>query len=155
MPDGQTHYKYFKKGYLWNIPSSLILVLVDWRFGLGNLVGYSLHRYLDNDLDIMGTNLAEGRQVNELPVLGHIMFGISSAYGSIFRRYHRSFITHFPFVSTFIRLCFFGAIPLLVADNLGINLIGNGWHKFWIGLWVGLSQADAIHWALDKKFGGD
>jgi len=155
MPDGATHYRYFKLGYLVEMPLTVLLVAWDWKFALGNIVGYSFHRYCDNDLDIMGTNNAEGRQVNELPIIGHFMYGISSTYGSIFRKHHRSFITHFPGISTLIRLMFFFTIPLILFDYYKVNLIDNGWHMFYIGFWVGLSQADAIHWFLDLTYGGD
>jgi hypothetical protein len=90
--------------------------------------------------------------VNEIPVLGHLLYGVSSTYGSIFRRHHRSFLTHFPGISTIIRLIFVGFVPFLICDNLGINLIGNGWHMFWLGLWSGLSQADALHYWLDLNY---
>lgn len=101
----------------------------------------------------MGTNNAEGRMVNELPGIGHILYGISSAYGSFFRKYHRSFITHFPVFSTAIRLLYVGFIPFILGDYYGINFIGNGWHMFHLGFWAGLSQADGIHWFLDKTYG--
>lgn len=131
------------------IPLSLLLASYDWRLGAGNLIGYSLGRWVDPDWDLMGTNNAEGRMVNEVPIIGHFLYGISSSYGSMFRKYHRSFITHFPFVSTIIRLFFVGIVPFLICDNLGINLIGGGWYIIWIGIWIGLSQADLIHWFLD------
>lgn len=137
------------------IPLTLTLCLFDLQFAFGNILGYSFHRYCDNDWDIFGSNNAEGRLVNEIPVLGHFMYGISSTYGSIFRRHHRSFWTHFPGVSTIIRLAFVAAVPLIFLDSWGINLIGNGWHKFWIGFWFGLSQADGIHWYLDVAHGRD
>lgn len=38
-------------------------------------------------------------------------------------------------------------------DGYGINLMKNGWDRFWIGFYVGLSQADGIHWFLDVKSG--
>jgi hypothetical protein len=152
VPDGSTHYHYFKKGYYWVIPSSLVLISLEWRFGLGNLLGYSLHRYIDNDLDLMGVNSAEGRQVNELPIIGHVLFGLSSIYGSIFRKWHRHWITHFPGISTIIRLVVIFILPFMVLDGYGVNFIGGGWWKFWLGIWIGLSQADAIHWFLDKNY---
>jgi len=139
------------KGYYVQVPLSLILAAMDWQFGLGNLVGYSCGRWIDPDWDIFGSNNAEGRMVNEIPVLGHFLYGVSSTYGSIFRRKHRSFWTHFPGVSTIIRVMFVGAVPFMAGDYFGINFIGNGWHKFWIGFWVGLSQADMIHWWLDLQ----
>lgn len=153
MPDGKVHYEYFKKGYRVIIPLSVALVCADWKLALGHIAGYSFHRYCDNDLDLMGTSACEGRQVNELPLIGHLMFGVSSAYGSIHRKYHRKFISHFPFVSTLIRLIFFFTVPFILGDYVGINFIGNGWVNFWVGFWVGLSEADTIHYVLDLTYG--
>jgi len=151
VPDGKTHYEAYKKGYVVEIPLSLALCFVDPKFALGNIVGYTFHRWCDNDLDIMGVNAAEGRQVNELWIVGIYLFGMSSMYGAIFRKWHRSFWTHFPGVSTIIRMFFMFIFPFLIMDGYGINFIGNGWHMFWIGFWTGLSQADAIHYLLDVK----
>jgi len=139
------------RGYLIAIPVSVATMMYNFRGGLGYLVGYSLHRYVDNDWDIFGSNNAEGRLVNEIPVLGHFLYGVSSVYGSIFRRYHRSWITHWPGISTIIRLIFIFIIPFVVGDGYGINFIGNGWVWFWVGMWAGLSQADAIHLVCDVK----
>ena len=137
------------RGYLVEVPLSILLSVADFKFGLGNIIGYTFHRWCDNDLDLMGVNSAEGRQVNELWILGVYMFGMSSMYGACFRRFHRHWVTHFPGVSTIIRLFFMFIFPFLILDGYGINLIGNGWHKFWLGVWAGLSQADGIHWYLD------
>jgi len=139
------------KGYSVQVPLSVLYCLVDWKFGLGSIVGYSCGRWIDPDWDIMGTNNAEGRVVNELPILGHFIYGISSTYGSFWRKKHRSFWTHFPYVSTIIRLMFVFIIPFTILDANGVNLIGNNWHLFWIGFWDGLSHADAIHYYLDVK----
>lgn len=151
MPDGVTHFTYFKKGYKYSIPISLVTGYLDTRFGVGYLVGYSLGRWCDPDWDIMGSNAAEGRMVNEIPILGHLMYGVSSTYGSVFRKRHRSFITHFPYISTLIRLIFLFIIPFTILDGYGVNLIGNGWHTLWIGLWAGLAHADGLHWYLDNN----
>lgn len=141
------------KGYRVEIPLSLFLAFVDFQFSLGNLAGYSCGRWIDPDWDIFGSNNAEGRMVNEIPILGHFLYGVSSTYGSIFRRMHRSTITHFPGISTLIRLVFVFLFPFILGDYIGINFIGNGWWKFWMGFWAGLSQADGIHWFLDKTYG--
>ena len=130
MPDGVTHYKHFKKGYIFQIPFSIMISFLDWKLGLGNIVGYSFHRYCDNDLDLMGVNAAEGRQVNEIPILGNFMFGMSSIYGSFFRKYHRSIWTHLPYLSTIIRLFFFFIFPFLILDGYGVNLISE---RYWFG----------------------
>lgn len=139
------------RGYLIALPVSVATLMYNFRGGLGYLVGYSLHRYVDNDWDIFGSNNAEGRLVNEIPILGHFLYGISSVYGSIFRRYHRSWITHWPGISTLIRLIFLFFIPFVVGDGYGINFIGGGWVWFWVGMWAGLSQADGIHLYHDIK----
>jgi hypothetical protein len=97
------------------------------------------------DWDLMGTNNAEGRLVNEIPILGHFIYGISSSYGSIFRRHHRSWMTHYPIISTLIRLIFVLWLPFVLGDGYGINFVGNGWIWFWLSLWLGLSLADGIH----------
>lgn len=47
MPDGLTHYKYFKKGYKVEIPFSLFLLLINWKFALGNAMGFFAGRWID------------------------------------------------------------------------------------------------------------
>jgi len=150
LPSGEVHYQAYLKGFYVTIPSSVLVSFVDWKVGAGTLVGYWFHRYCDNDLDQMGVNSAEGRQVNELPIIGILFFGFSSMYGAVFRRYHRHWITHFPIISTLIRIIFLFWCPFLILDGYGVNFIGNGWWKFWLGFWSGLSIADGIHWKLDK-----
>jgi hypothetical protein len=150
LPDGATHYRHYKAGYTVALPVSVMSMLLDVKFSAGYLLGYTFHRYCDNDWDLMGSSASEGRMVNELPIVGHILYGVSSSYGSTFRRFHRSWITHFPGVSTLIRLIWVFLIPFICLDAYGINFIGGGWVWFWVGLWTGLSQADGIHWWLDK-----
>lgn len=149
MPSGVVHYKWFKRGYMFIVPSSLLLCFWDVRFGLGNLFGYSFHRYCDNDWDIMGVNEAEGRAVRELPVVGLYLFGVSSVYGAVFRKRHRKPETHWPYLSTIIRLLFVFAWPFITLYGYGINPLD--WYVFWLGFWNGLSLADGIHWALDMR----
>lgn len=151
MPDGVTHHKYFKKGYWAIVPVSLAISLLNLQLGSGILIGYSAGRYVDPDWDILGANSGEGRMINELPIIGHLLFGISSTYGSIFRKFHRKPITHFPFLSTAIRWWFVMLLPYLITGKLGYEFfLGVEW--FWMGTWVGLSIADGIHWWLDKNY---
>lgn len=151
IPSGDVHYKYYMGGYKLALPVSIVSSLFDWKYGIGYLVGYSLGRWIDPDWDLMSANAAEGRVVNELPLIGHLLYGISSSYGSFFREHHRSVWTHFPIFSTLIRLIWLFVVPFAVLDGYGINFIGNGWHFFWVGLWIGLSHADTIHYVLDIK----
>ena len=151
MPDGITHHKYYMKGYLIQVPLSVIVGIFNFQLGAGMLIGYTAGRYVDPDWDILGANSGEGRMINELPIIGHFLFGISSTYGSIFRKYHRKPITHFPFLSTFIRWWFVMLIPYLVTEKMGWKFFA-GVEWFWIGTWIGLSIADGIHWWLDKNY---
>lgn len=139
------------KGYKLALPVSIVSVVADWKFGSGYLVGYTVGRWIDPDWDLMGTSAGEGRLVNEIPILGHILYGVSSSYGSAFRRYHRSWITHFPALSTLIRLVWVFVLPFTLLDAYGVNFVGDGWVWFWVGLWAGLSSADAIHWYHDLR----
>ena len=115
--------------------------------GMGIFIGYEFGRYMTPDWDIMGTTSSEGWLVNEIPILGHFVFGLSSTYGSIFRRWHRSAITHFPFVSTLPRylLVFWWIWLEIYRSNLDW-----AWLIFiFIGAFFGTSIADAIHYILD------
>jgi hypothetical protein len=119
--------------------------------GAGYMIGYSIHRWCDGDWDLMSVNSAEGRMVNEIPLLGHLLYGISSSYGSIFRKKHRSWATHWPLISTLIRLIFVFWLPFVLGDAYGINFVGDGWIWFWVYIWLGLSHADAIHLYHDLR----
>ena len=46
MSDGKTHYKYYMMGYGLVLPSSFLLTLYDFKFALGNLLGYTMGRWL-------------------------------------------------------------------------------------------------------------
>lgn len=151
MSTGLVHYKYYMRGYKYVIPMSVAFSYYSWKYGSGYLVGYTLHRWIDNDWDLMGTSSSEGRAVNELPLLGHYIFGVSSVYGSIFRKYHRKWMTHWPGISTIGRLVLVFGIPFALGDGYGINFIGYGWVWFWVGVWMGLSHADGVHLYHDIK----
>jgi hypothetical protein len=125
---------------------------LDWKLALGNAIGYLMGQFADPDWDLITANNSESRMINKLPILGNFMFGISSMYGSFFFHHHRSFWSHFPIISTIIRLVFIFIVPFIFLDSWEINLIGDGWWKLWIGVWIGLSQSDAVHYALDKFY---
>ena len=123
---------------------------LEWCLGAGIFLGYEIGRWATPDWDLMGTSKDEGRIVNEIPILGHFIFGISSTYGSIFRRHHRSFITHFPFVSTSIRYLF-------LFWWVWWQIYWSTWDLAWlvflfVGMYIGTSLSDGIHWLADNYY---
>jgi hypothetical protein len=105
-------------------------------------------RYVTPDWDQPTITFDEGNMLRELPVLGQILFGMSSFYGGLAIKHHRSFLTHFPGVSTAIRLLYIFAIPLLawyiIKDTVPIQV-----YEVLFGIWITLSIADGLHYIMD------
>lgn len=160
MPDGKTHLKLWRVFYPLAVCVSLVLGVYIFYFsgfyslGIGVaisiLFGYFLGEFIDPDWDEMSATNSEGRLV-KIPVIGVLVYGISSIYGAIFRRHHRSFLTHFPFVSTLIRLLFvfWWFIPLYYFNIIPYSEIQG---YAWLGIWTGLSIADTIHYCADLLY---
>lgn len=148
MPDGLTHKRFYDLGWAVCLPISISLFATgNYFFASGLLAGYGLGRYIDPDLDQIGITSSEGRIVNELSIVGKIIVGYSTIYGAVFRRYHRSFLTHFPGISTSIRLLYFFWWLYFVIGTLYDWQILVG-----VGAFFGLSFADSIHFTLDMFF---
>jgi hypothetical protein len=149
MPSGETHLKIWKVGLIASIPASVYLAITKQPVtGLAFCIGYFYHLICDPDLDEMGITGAESRMI-KIPILGWLMYALSSVYGVIFRKHHRSFATHFPGISTAIRLLvFFFWIPILYYFGI---IKWQEWQGFFVlWFWIGLSFADALHWGADK-----
>lgn len=159
MPSGIIHEQLRKKGRVVFYPFSIIIPIflspVNFKtggevlIGIGIIAGYELGKYVTCDWDIMGVTSDEGRIVNDLPVFGHFIFGVSSFYGSVFRGHHRSFITHFPFISTSIRyiLLFWYPFIYIYQSERDLSFLA----FIFIGMFIGLSFSDGIHWWADVK----
>ena len=147
MPDGITHYKFYKMGWAVVLPTSIIVCAVKPEFGVGISVGYALGRWIDPDLDQIAITGAEGRVLHELGIFGKVFVAYSTLYGAVFYKHHRSFLTHFPGVSTSIRLGYFFWWLYFAIDILYDWEI---WFGF--GVFIGLSFADLIHYLLDKFY---
>jgi uncharacterized metal-binding protein len=149
MSDGKTHLRNWWFGWAGEIPVSIFVITQTNPYvGIGSNVGYLLGRWFDPDMDQFGTTGAESRMVKELPLVGYVFFAISSIYGAIFRSSHRSFITHFPVVSTIIRLFFlffWMAIPYYLHWISYTSWQG----QLYLGILGGLSLADALHYMAD------
>ena len=151
MSDGARHYELWRRGWRYALPLSVLVYVVSENVFcfLGTLAGYWLGRYLDPDLDQVGTTASEGRMINELPILGHILYGYWSIYGAVFRKHHRSFWTHAPVVSTFFRFIyqFWGLFLIMYLKGGNFTLI----YKLLWGAFFGLCYADFLHWREDKQ----
>ena len=150
MPDGRTHHVIW--GRAWPVvlgTVGVLLVIQEYELAAGITLGYGLGRYLDPDLDVMGTTGGDARMVNELPVLGLLLYGYWSVYGAFFRRHHRSKWTHSPFISTAIRFVYQFWLPALAIYHYHVN-----W-AWWLmlGMYGGLTFADVLHWAADTLSG--
>jgi uncharacterized metal-binding protein len=149
MSDGKSHLKNWWIGWIAEIPASVFMgIQVNPYIGIGSNVGYLLGRWVDCDMDSFGTTGAESRMVKELPIIGYVWFAQSSVYGAIFRSMHRSFITHFPGISTIIRLIFmFFWIGILYYFHWIVYAEWQGY--LFLGVFIGLSYADTLHYLAD------
>lgn len=157
MPDGKTHeifrIKYRIFSYFVFLVFTIFLLIVpmrpggQWLIGVGMFVGYEIGRFCSPDWDCVTATADEARMINNIPIVGHFLFGISSTYGSIFRRHHRSFITHFPLISTSIR---YVIIFWWLWYEIYWSTLDWAWLIFiFIGMFIGTSMSDAIHWWAD------
>ncbi len=150
MPPGFFHQNIQNACYIIAVPTSIYLTIQNPIFGIGTILGYGFGRYCGPDWDcgaIMNKN--ESNMIHELKPIGYLLYGISSIYGAIFIKFHRSAITHFPVLSTFIRYLFvFWWIGLLYY----FNIIQFDWWQIWFGLGFlfGGSESDLNHWLCDK-----
>lgn len=158
MPNGQVHEHFRRKGRIVAYPFSIIFPLVvpvygigmyemeTFIFGVGIILGYDvIGKFMTCDWDIVGMTKDEGRMMNEIWFIGPILVGISTIYGGYFRRWHRSKLTHGPFISTAIRYLFVFWFPLF-------EMLRHDSHYWWFlfaGLYLGTCMSDIIHWYLD------
>lgn len=114
-------------------------------------MGYSMARYVEPDLDLFGITSSEGRMIHDFKILGAFMVAYWVPYGYMFRAHHRSFLTHFPLVSTSIRMLYMAPPIFWFLSKFGI---WEWWMvPFTFGVWVGLSINDALHWSADTFVG--
>ncbi len=118
-------------------------------YALGVLLGYGYGAFVNPDADQVGVTHAEGLMINKIPILGHVLFGYWSIYGSIFRKRHRSLWTHTPIISTIIRFLYQFA-PLFLIIFL------NQWNypiifQVLFGWLIGQVYSDFLHWREDKR----
>lgn len=153
MPNGSTHAKIHKIGIL---PVALATAPV----GLSSpvdyaliLAGYGMGAFIDPDLDQVGLTQAEGRALRHFGFLGAIWVGYWLPYGYLLK--HRGKLSHFPFLSTFVRLVYISAPLWLFAFLLQkyTSYPVMDWFIYYsrayLPIWFGLGIADLFHWIAD------
>lgn len=119
-----------------------------WILPFGVAFGYLVAYFIDPDLDTGGATSAEWRLYNKFSILGIFIITWFTPYGYIMR--HRSFWSHFPFVGTAIRLVWLLMFPpfALILWNTTEYLVPT-YYPLLIGLFIGLSFGDLLHYLAD------
>lgn len=184
MPDGATHYTYWKRGLAAIIPTSGIIFAYGLafntyvaEFALWLLFWYWMGRYIDPDWDQHGMTSAEGRIQREHPLLAMFVLPVSTFYvsqvyflvrvfkiGGAIGGTHRTWLTH-SLIGTLHR-CVLICLCLLTVVNWANFLLGQyqfgaiAFHPYDLATFVtamiaGLGISDSIHIILDKLHGGE
>lgn len=162
MPDGKTHLTIWKKHLSrWVVACislAFVMLLGDWPIeavlvfafaGLGYVFGY----YVDPDLDQVGLSSAEGRMLRDFPGPGAVVAAWWLVYGYVAQTIlggHRAFLTHFPGVSTIIRVAWTWLPICVIMWVIRFPIPDLTWWAV-VGMWLGLSFADYLHWRADMR----
>lgn len=148
MPNGNTHYRFWKAGRAIVLPASFVSVIfIHPAFGTGMALGYMAGNYVTPDWDDPSITKEEGRMIRDFKILGWILYGYSSIYGAVFKGNHRHFLSHFPFISTAIRLFYLLWWILLLDFEI------EPWmYLVLLGVFFGLGFSDTIHSLADMIF---
>lgn len=129
------------------LPPFIILLLTGyWYIALFVPVGYFLFRFgIEPDLDLVGISSSEADWIKS--VVGIPLVAWSTLYARCVQAFggHRSWASHFPIISTFIRLMWFGFPFVLVFRYFWLDPL----HREFLGLFIGLSIADFWHILAD------
>lgn len=164
MPQGKEHLTLWRRYKPLAIISGIFISILGislyaasgifWFILLGVffIMGYSLGYYLDPDFDQEMTTSGKWRMMRTFKILGAFISGWFIPYGYLFK--HRSFLSHFPGISTGIRLMWLAVFPLFIFLAYTLIQLGLGMILFPLsfGIWLGLSLADTIHALADWEF---
>jgi len=146
MPTGAHHHRIYLSGWAVMAPATLYAITISPALAFGMLLGYGLGAILNPDADQLAVTYAEGIAIRYLSIFGFVWVGYWTIYAGIFRKKHRSFWTHFPFVSTAIRtfILFWWMYFVPWQSWYGISLFG---------IFLSLSIVDVGHYVSDMYFG--
>ena len=148
MPGNKVHINWYKRF----IPVTLLFTVTIAIFigvipSVTFLAGYLLGAICDPDLDQIGLSGAEGRAMRKFGILGVMWVMYWFPYGYVMP--HRSFISHFPFVSTLLRLGYLFFIPAILALYFQWTVDWKLMGELFMWLLCGLGIADTLHYLLD------
>lgn len=149
MPCGRTH----AKCSLILAPIAFGVGLVATQnigYGLACGVGCLLGIPLTPDLDQEGISSSEYWIIKWTMGLGFLWTMLWYPYARACP--HRCFASHFPIVSTIIRLAYLAVFVGVLCYAFGWQLPSVNWLALFWGF-VGLVISDSLHWFLDVKFG--
>lgn len=147
MPDGKTHRKIYKKySPLISVPISALLIYGYWYLAIWVAIGYIIHGLgITPDLDLEGINDDEGRWIDSFFLIPMVAW--STMYARIIRKFgsHRGILSHGFFISSLIRLLWFGFPFVMLFRYFFIDPL----YIEFFGMFIGLSIADALHILAD------
>jgi uncharacterized metal-binding protein len=158
MPSGKVHNQIWKKNYWIAVLFSALclVVLNDAVLPVFVLVGYFLGRYLSPDLDLIGINSDEGRMMRELKIIGvflvmyFFLYAYLMRFVGIGRKGHRNFFSHFPGISTAIRLGWVVIPVAILLTHFGVHIPTIS-YTIVLGIFAGLTIADGLHYLADRR----
>lgn len=157
MPNGEVHYKIWKRSWFVAIIMTAVLFLAYsdyWVVAAFVPIGYLLGRWISPDLDLVGINSDESRMMDDFKIFGAFMVAYWFPYAYLMRfvglgrKGHRNFFSHFPVVGSSIRFVYLLFPFVIIFYYFSIPI--NPWFiPTLLGALIGLSIADTLHWAAD------
>ena len=129
------------------IPATLYAASINLPMSAGMVVGYALGMILNPDADQPSITYADGIAMRHLGFIGALWVGWWTVYAVVFKSMHRHFLTHFPFVSTAIRMVYM--LWWLYLLDIDWNW---GSVSALVGMWIALSASDMGHFLSDLWF---
>ena len=146
MPSGKVHHRIWRKAWPLAVGVSAGVLTAGYpltaAFALG---GYLAGAIVEPDLDQVGITSSEGYVLKHLGCFGALWVAYWLPYGKIMP--HRSFLSHFPGVSTLLRLVYLLAPAAYVVNRYAL-------YRPWmaqalVGVWIGLTVSDTLHFVAD------
>lgn len=156
MATGIQHQKFHRKYRILSIGAAVISLYYYENILLSLAIpfGYWLGLFIDPDLDMTQTTIAEKRWKRTYYFFWMVPW--VNLYGWFAQRVlggHRSVLTHIPFLSTGIRMVWFSFPPFLLIIFMiysgGINIPWDSLINCWIGILLGQTLSDTIHVIAD------